>query len=212
MKSKLLFVVLGCIGLWSCSNESNSPKKLHTKAFVPVKEVNEAKVLPEKKPTVLAVTSEKPKKSTTTRFIVPPITIEPDPIPQPDPYPGPYGVSEPPLMIEEPYPETLDDVLTITEELPEFPGGMAAMRSFLAQEIHYPDMDKEAGIEGKAYVKFVVQKDGTIRDVRCVKSPSPSIGKEAERAVKAMPNWIPGKNKNQPVNCYMVIPVLFNLD
>ena len=112
----------------------------------------------------------------------------------------------PPPPVEE---ETFD--LAAVQEQPEFPGGMEKMYEFLSKLQKYPDMEADAGIQGKVYVEFVVEKDGKISEVKLKKGVSAGLDKEAQRLVKAMPNWNPGKMNGKAVKCRFVLPVKFTL-
>ena len=94
---------------------------------------------------------------------------------------------------------------------PEFPGGQAAMVEFLRSTITYPEKEWEAKIQGTVYVKFVVAKDGAIRNIELKRGVSPGLDSEALRAVAAMPRWSPGTMDNEPVNCRFTLPVSFLL-
>lgn len=102
---------------------------------------------------------------------------------------------------------------TVVEEMPEFPGGQADLVKFLQNNINYPQVEKEAGISGKVYVKFVVQPDGNISDVTVLKGVNGGDGlsKEAVRVVKAMPKWKPGKQNGRTVPVYFNLPISFKL-
>jgi len=88
---------------------------------------------------------------------------------------------------------------------------MEKMYEFLGKLQKYPDMEADAGIQGKVYVEFVVEKDGKISDVKLKKGVSAGLDKEAQRLVKAMPNWNPGKMNGKAVKCRFVLPVKFTL-
>lgn len=112
----------------------------------------------------------------------------------------------PPPPVEE---ETYD--LAAVQEQPEFPGGMAQMYAYLKKNTKYPDMEFEAGIQGKVYVEFVVDKDGSVEDAKLKRGVSAGLDKEALRAVKSMPKWNPGKMNGKSVKCRFTIPVDFKL-
>ena len=112
----------------------------------------------------------------------------------------------PPPPVEE---EIFD--LAAVQEQPEFPGGMEKMYEFMQRTQKYPDMEYEAGIQGKVYVEFVVEKDGRVTDVKLKKGVSDGLDKEAMRLVKAMPPWNPGKMNGKSVKCRFVLPVKFTL-
>jgi len=113
-----------------------------------------------------------------------------------------------------PPPPPVEEVtydLAAVQEQPEFSGGMAQMYSYLKKNIKYPDMEFDAGIQGKVYVEFVVEKDGSVEDVSIRRGVSPGLDKEALRAVKSMPKWTPGKMNGKAVKVRFTIPVDFKL-
>ncbi len=112
----------------------------------------------------------------------------------------------PPPVVEE---ETFD--LAAVQEQPEFPGGMEKMYEFMGKTQKYPDMEYEAGIQGKVYVQFTVAKDGSIEDAKVLRSVSAGLDKEALRMVKSMPKWSPGKMGGKAVKCRFNLPVVFKL-
>lgn len=112
----------------------------------------------------------------------------------------------PPPPVEE---ETFD--LAAVQEQPEFPGGMEKMYEFMQRTQKYPDMEYEAGIQGKVYVQFTVAKDGSIEDAKVLRSVSDGLDKEAMRLVKSMPKWSPGKMGGKAVKCRFNLPVVFKL-
>lgn len=112
----------------------------------------------------------------------------------------------PPPPVEE---ETFD--LAAVQEQPEFPGGMEKMYEFMNRTQKYPDMEYEAGIQGKVFVQFVVAKDGSIEEAKVLRSVSDGLDKEALRLVKSMPRWNPGKMGGKPVKCRFNLPVVFKL-
>ena len=94
----------------------------------------------------------------------------------------------------------------------EYPGGQAAMYKWINENIRYPDVAREQGISGKVYVKFVVEKDGSISDIKIVKSPAPSLEKEVIRVLNLMPKWNPAKQNGKAVRVYFNMPVDFKLN
>lgn len=111
--------------------------------------------------------------------------------------------------VKEAQPKDDDKAYNVVEEMPQFPGGPAALMKFLGENIKYP---KEAGticVTGRVLVSFIVDTDGSITDVALMKSLSPEFDNEAMRVVKAMPKWIPGKQKGKPVRVKYAIPVVF---
>jgi len=104
-----------------------------------------------------------------------------------------------------------DEVFTVVEEVPMFPGGMGALKKWLSKNLKYPMIAQENGIQGTVMVQFVVWKDGTIKDVQLVRGVDASLDKEATRLVKAMPKWKPGKQRGRAVSARFTLPVTFRL-
>ena len=102
-------------------------------------------------------------------------------------------------------------VFDVVEEMPQYPGGPSALFEYLSQNIKYPSVAEENRVQGHVLVTFVVERDGTITDVRVVKSVDPSLDKEAQRVVNSMPRWIPGKQNGSPVRVKYTVPVTFKL-
>ncbi|MBR5635066.1 MAG: energy transducer TonB [Prevotella sp.] len=110
----------------------------------------------------------------------------------------------------EPKPEP-EKVFEVVEQMPSFPGGDAALMQYLSNNIKYPVVAQENGVQGRVVVSFVVEKDGSITDVKVVRSVDPSLDKEAQRVVKSMPKWIPGKQNGSAVRVKYNVPVSFKL-
>ena len=109
-------------------------------------------------------------------------------------------------------PEDVDVIFRIVEKMPEFPGGTQALFKYLSENVKYPVIAQENGIQGKVFCQFVVNKDGSIVDVEVVRSAGdPSLDKEAVRVIKSMPKWNPGKQSNKPVRVKYTVPVNFKL-
>lgn len=111
----------------------------------------------------------------------------------------------------EPPKEVENKVFDVVEENPSFPGGQAALMQWLNENIKYPVIAAENGIEGRVIVQFVVSKTGSISDVRVVRGVDPSLDKEAVRVVSNMPNWTPGRQNGTTVNVRFTLPVTFRL-
>ncbi len=103
------------------------------------------------------------------------------------------------------------DVFNIVEEMPEFPGGDIALRRLIAETVKYPVIAKENGYQGKVYVSFVVEKDGTVGRAKIARGVTPSLDAEAIRVVKELPNWKPGKQRGQAVAVSFTVPINFVL-
>ena len=116
-------------------------------------------------------------------------------------------------VIAEPEPPKVEEtkVFDVVEEMPQFPGGQAALLEYLSKNIKYPVVAEENGVQGRVIVTFVVERDGSITDVKVVKSVDPSLDKEAARVVKSMPHWIPGKQNGSAVLVKYTVPVTFKL-
>lgn len=112
-----------------------------------------------------------------------------------------------------PVVEEVDEnqIYDIVEENPRFPGGDEACMKWLSENIKYPPICVEQGIQGRVYAQFVVNKDGSIVDIKIVRSPDPYLSKEAERVLKMMPKWSPGKQRGKPVRVKFSLPVMFRL-
>lgn len=114
-------------------------------------------------------------------------------------------VDEVPPAVEE------TKIFEVVEQMPSFPGGDAALMQFLSKNIKYPVVAEENGIQGRVIATFVVERDGSITDVKVVKSVDPSLDKEAIRVLKSMPKWIPGKQNGSAVRVKYTVPVTFRL-
>jgi protein TonB len=111
----------------------------------------------------------------------------------------------------EPPKEEETKVFDVVEQMPSFPGGPSALFEYLSKNIKYPVVAEENGVQGRVIVTFVVERDGSITDVRVVKSVDPSLDKEAKRVVQSMPRWIPGKQNGSAVRVKYTVPVTFRL-
>lgn len=112
---------------------------------------------------------------------------------------------------EPPKNEEENKVFDVVEEQPSFPGGQGALMAWLNDNIKYPVVAAENGIQGKVTVQFVVGKNGSISNVKVLRSVDPSLDKEAVRVVSNMPNWTPGKQNGASVNVRFTLPVTFRL-
>lgn len=115
-------------------------------------------------------------------------------------------------FIEEAVEEVVEEqVFTIVEEMPSFPGGEAALMKYLANNIKYPAIAKEANIQGTVFVTFVVDEKGDVKDVKVLRSLGGGTDEEAIRVVKSMPKWSPGKQRGKPVKVQYNLPIRFTL-
>ena len=115
--------------------------------------------------------------------------------------------------VEAPVEEEEEEVVfVIVESMPEFPGGQQALFKYLSDNIKYPVIAQENGIQGRVICQFTVNKDGSIVDIEVVRSGGdPSLDKEAVRVIKTMPKWKPGKQRGKPVRVKFTVPVSFKL-
>lgn len=105
-----------------------------------------------------------------------------------------------------------DMVFDVVEVMPQYPGGPIAMLKYIMENIKYPEQAMKEGIQGRVTVRFIVEKDGSISDVRPVLSVHPLLNKEAVRVVESMPKWTPGKQNGKPVRVRFNVPVMFKLN
>ena len=112
---------------------------------------------------------------------------------------------------EPPKHEEETKIFTVVEQMPLFPGGDAALMAYLRDNIHYPTVAAENGVQGRVVVGFVVERDGSITDVNVLRSVDPSLDREAMRVVKGMPRWTPGKQNGSAVRVKYQVPVTFRL-
>jgi protein TonB len=102
-------------------------------------------------------------------------------------------------------------IFTVVEQMPSFPGGEAALMQYLSKNIKYPPFAEENNIQGRVICTFVVERDGSVSDIRIARSVDPSLDKEAIRVVSGMPKWIPGRQNGQMVRVKYTLPVTFRL-
>ena len=116
-----------------------------------------------------------------------------------------------PVEVEE---EEVDEqqIFQVVEENPEFPGGMKECMKFLNNNIKYPQISQENGVQGRVIIQFVVNADGSIVDPVVVRGVDPYLDKEALRVIKLMPKWKPGKQRGKAVRVRYTQPVLFRLN
>ena len=118
----------------------------------------------------------------------------------------------PPPPPPPPPPPKKVTIVDFPQQMAEFPGGNEAMYKYLGEHMSYPRMAKEASIQGKVFVQFVVWKDGTIGQVKILKGIGGGCDEEAVRVVKSMPKWAPAQQAGQKVSSRFMLPVVFRLD
>ena len=105
-----------------------------------------------------------------------------------------------------------DEVYVVVDEMPLYPGGVEALRMFLAQTVKYPVEAQKKGTQGKVYVNFVVEKDGSVGLVKIARGVSPELDAEALRVVKLLSGWKPGRHKGKDVRVSYTVPIKFALE
>ncbi len=103
------------------------------------------------------------------------------------------------------------EVFTIVEEMPSYPGGDGKMYEYLGKNIKYPQIARESGIQGRVFVNFVVEPDGSVSNVKVLRGIGGGCDEEAMRVVKTMPKWKPGKQRGKAVRVSYTLPVVFKL-
>lgn len=117
----------------------------------------------------------------------------------------------PPPPAAAPTEVVTNKVFDVVEVMPSFPGGNGALMSYLSSNVKYPVVAQENGVQGRVIVSFVVERDGSISDVKVIRSVDPSLDREAARVVKSMPKWNPGKQNGSAVRVKYNVPVSFRL-
>jgi periplasmic protein TonB len=109
-------------------------------------------------------------------------------------------------------PAEPEEVFTVVEQQPEFPGGTSKMYQYLGKNIQYPSAAQRANVTGKVFLAFVVNTDGSIQNVEVIKGIGFGCDEEAVRVVRSMPRWLPGKQSGRPVRVKYTLPVSFTLE
>lgn len=97
------------------------------------------------------------------------------------------------------------------EQMPQFPGGEEELLRFIKDNLKYPAVAAEVGIEGRVTIRFVVNRNGDVTDITVIRGLDPSCDKEAVRVVRMMPRWIPGRQNGRNVPVYYTLPVVYKL-
>ena len=114
-----------------------------------------------------------------------------------------------PEVVEEEVVE--QEIFKIVEEMPAFPGGEAKLMEYVAKNVKYPQIARETGVQGRVYVNFVVEPDGSVSNVSVLRGIGSGCDEEAIRIVKSMPKWIPGNQRGKAVRVSYMLPVNFKL-
>ena len=109
-------------------------------------------------------------------------------------------------------PVDTNEIYIVVEEEPEFPGGIQALANYLRDNIKYPEACRKDSIQGRVFIRFVVEKDGSISGAMVLKGVHELLDAEAMRVISAMPKWKPGKNRGKAVRGKYTIPLNFRLD
>lgn len=104
-----------------------------------------------------------------------------------------------------------DTIYTVVEEMPQFLGGVSKLMEFITKNLQYPESAQEQGIQGRVIAQYVVEKDGSVSNIRVIRGVSEELDAEAVRVLKLMPKWTPGKQNGKPVRCRYTIPVQFRI-
>lgn len=116
------------------------------------------------------------------------------------------------IIVEEKKPEPKkDEIFTAVEQMPQVPGGDAELYKWISSHIKYPTMAAENNIQGRVTVRFVVKEDGSIGRVEVLRGKDPDLDKEAQRVVKTLPKFIPGKMNGRAVQVWYTLPINFKL-
>ena len=113
-----------------------------------------------------------------------------------------------------PKPKVVEDpnrVYIVAEKMPKFPGGMQALGKFLGKNIKYPAVDRENDIQGQVIVQFIVEPNGSLSDVKALRSPTDAMAKEAVRVISMSPKWKPGMQNGKAVRAQYTMPVSYTL-
>jgi TonB family protein len=125
----------------------------------------------------------------------------------------PVEIVEPSHQVEENLVEENNDIIfTVVEVMPEYPGGIEAMMKFIAQNIKYPEQAKSNQIEGRVFINFVVEADGSVSGVNVLRGIGGGCDEEAVRVAEMMPRWTPGYQRGQAVRVSFNLPVKFELE
>ena len=103
------------------------------------------------------------------------------------------------------------EIFKVVEVMPEFPGGAAKMMEYIQKNMKYPMMARESDIQGRVFVNFVVEPDGSISNVAVIRGIGGGCDEEAVRVVESMPKWNPGKQRGTAVRCAFTVPIIFKL-
>lgn len=125
---------------------------------------------------------------------------------------APAALDDIPVELPEPEPEDLDIPFFVSETMPSFPGGMDAFYEYLSTELKYPYRAKKDDVEGKVFLSFIIDKDGSVSEVVVLKGIGSGCDEEAVRVLKNSPKWNPGKQRGQPVRVRQALSIKFEFN
>lgn len=206
------FLIIGALIISSCSDEKTgkSSEKITEEIELDPEEMMSDSipsdlVLPED--TLIPLPSPSPAP-----WPIPPLDPRPEPQPRPwPPDPEPYPIPEP-EPVPMPMPVQVDPVLEIAEIEPAYPGGAAELMKFISENIEYPEMAREMNEQGRVYVQFIVERDGSLTKIEVIRGVTESLDQEAIRVMRLMPKWKPGESDGKIVRVRMRLPIQFRLD
>lgn len=105
-----------------------------------------------------------------------------------------------------------DETYVVVENMPQFPGGTVALQKYIAKNVKYPKRAEKEKAEGKVFVNFVVDKQGSVKNVKVIRGAQIDLNNEAVRVIKSLPKWKPGTQKGKPVNVSFTVPISFSLN
>ena len=105
-----------------------------------------------------------------------------------------------------------NQVFTVLETQPKFPGGIQNFLQYLGNNVKYPAEDRENNLQGKVLVQFVIEKNGSLTDIKAIRSPSNAMSQEAVRVVSSSPKWIPGMQGGSFIRSQFTVPITFTFD
>ncbi len=114
-------------------------------------------------------------------------------------------------LVEELVEEEVDEIFTIVEQKPSPVGGLQAFYQYVSENMKYPQAASRINVQGRVFVQFVVEKDGSLTDIQVVKGIGAGCDEEAIRVLESAPNWVPGKQRGRPVRVRMILPIVFKL-
>lgn len=116
------------------------------------------------------------------------------------------------IAFEEETEEDDNFIFQRVEKMPEFPGGYAALAKYLGGNLRFPEEARDNGVQGRVYVKFIVNKEGHLQNIEILKGIDRALDNEAIRVVQQMPYWTPGEQRGRPVNVACNLPITFSLE